>query len=495
MILSKLCMVTIFVAATVYAADTVEHDAFESMLSQPQESWYNLSLMNTKLGYMHTYVEKAEYQGEVMLRNRTDMLLSFKALGKDTTLEMTYVEYTDSRLMPRHFRSTSNTPGLKQVEGHILDNVAYIKTILNGETTESEIPLPPNTISGLVGAQLLLSQKQLEIGDRKTFNLFSYDLLLPIKAELHVVAEETITYQSEEKQVYTIDQTLDMMDGITTRMWISRDGEVTYRTETPLMGLSLIATKTDKESALGDIGEIDVILRTRILATGKRPSPKAAHLVAAVSLTKGNVADAIMSNSRQKLHLTSEQAGTVSIQIPTVDVESCPDLPIQNSELDPYLSATAYIQAEHPTILAKALEILEVEVNSWRASKKLCEWVYAAILDKEINGGFASSLTALETGSGDCTEHTVLFIALARAVGIPARICSGLVFSRNAFYYHFWPEVYVGRWVQMDPTLGQVRADATHIQLGGSTLESDTLTEFATEVLRTLNQLEIVVVD
>ena len=113
-----------------------------------------------------------------------------------------------------------------------------------------------------------------------------------------------------------------------------------------------------------------------------------------------------------------------------------------------------------------------------------------------MSGGFGSSLTALESLSGDCTEHTVLFIALARAAGIPARICSGIAFAQqDAFYYHFWAEVYVGRWVQMDPTWGQTIADANHIQLDGSTLESDTLLEFAEDVLRTLNQLEIAVVE
>ena len=110
-----------------------------------------------------------------------------------------------------------------------------------------------------------------------------------------------------------------------------------------------------------------------------------------------------------------------------------------------------------------------------------------------MSGGFASSLTVLQSLSGDCTEHTVLFIALARAAGIPARICSGIVFAKDAFYYHFWPEVYVGKWVQMDPTLDQVIADANHIQLGGSTLESDNLVEYAEDVFHTLNQLEITI--
>ena len=130
-------------------------------------------------------------------------------------------------------------------------------------------------------------------------------------------------------------------------------------------------------------------------------------------------------------------------------------------------------------------------MNSWKAAKKISDWVYKTIIDKNLSGGYSTSLATLETQSGDCTEHTVLFIALARSVGIPSRICTGLILTGGGFYYHFWPEVYVGRWVQMDPSIGQDIADANHIQLGGSVLESNTMIEFTEGSFRTMNQLEI----
>ena len=260
------------------------------------------------------------------------------------------------------------------------------------------------------------------------------------------------------------------------------------------MGFSLVVTKTDRETALGGMEEVDIVLKTRILPAGKRPTPKAEHLEAEVKLPTGNIAEAIMSNARQKLDVETEQSGRLSIQVPTVVAEDCPDLPIRDAEGE-FLRASVYIQTVHSDIQAKAEEILNGERNSWRASEKLCQWVYEAITDKRMTGGFGSSLTVLESLSGDCTEHTILFIALARAAGIPSRICSGIVFSRDAFYYHFWPEVYVGRWVQMDPTFGQMVADANHIQFGGSRLESDNLMEFAEGVFQTINRLEIVITD
>jgi hypothetical protein len=67
-------------------------------------------------------------------------------------------------------------------------------------------------------------------------------------------------------------------------------------------------------------------------------------------------------------------------------------------------------------------------------------------------------------GEGDCNEHAVLLAALGRAAGLPTRVVAGTVYLDGAFYYHAWCEVWVGRWVSIDPTFHQFPADATHIK-------------------------------
>ncbi|HNR93775.1 MAG TPA: transglutaminase-like domain-containing protein, partial [Kiritimatiellia bacterium] len=85
---------------------------------------------------------------------------------------------------------------------------------------------------------------------------------------------------------------------------------------------------------------------------------------------------------------------------------------------------------------------------------------------RQIARRIGDGIEVLRVGAGDCNEHTYLFVALARAAGIPARIHLGVVYLDGAFYYHAWPSVFVGRWVDMDPTFGQHEADASHIFLG-----------------------------
>ena len=109
-----------------------------------------------------------------------------------------------------------------------------------------------------------------------------------------------------------------------------------------------------------------------------------------------------------------------------------------------------------------------------------------------------SALEVLRTKVGDCNEHTALYVAMARALGIPARIAVGLVYVRGitgAFYYHAWPEVYLdegggrGLWLPVDPTLNQFPADATHIRLARGGLDKQAA------ILPLIGHLKLTVLD
>ena len=89
---------------------------------------------------------------------------------------------------------------------------------------------------------------------------------------------------------------------------------------------------------------------------------------------------------------------------------------------------------------------------------------------------------------GDYLERSVMFASYARAAGLPTRLIGGLVYRNGYFYFHAWPEVWLHRWVPVDPSLAQFPADATHIPLKEGTLEDivsiiDDLKKIEIEVL------------
>ncbi len=132
------------------------------------------------------------------------------------------------------------------------------------------------------------------------------------------------------------------------------------------------------------------------------------------------------------------------------------------------LGATPLIQSGDARIIATARNIIGNTTDPAEASRLINAWVYRT-LKKDITLSVPSALQVLDAKQGDCNEHTVLYVALTRAIGLPTRTAVGLVNIRGRFYYHAWPEVYLDGWVAVDPTLGQYPADASHLRflIGG----------------------------
>jgi transglutaminase-like putative cysteine protease len=149
-----------------------------------------------------------------------------------------------------------------------------------------------------------------------------------------------------------------------------------------------------------------------------------------------------------------------------------------------YVRSEPLIQSASPKIRTLARQIAGTSRNPTEVARRINQWVYDSIAPR-TTFGVPSALQVLANRSGDCNEHTQLFVAIARASGIPARIASGLAYVDGKFYYHAWPEVLLGDWVPVDPTFGQFPADASHLRfvIGGLTRQ--------TELLRLMGNLQI----
>lgn len=139
-------------------------------------------------------------------------------------------------------------------------------------------------------------------------------------------------------------------------------------------------------------------------------------------------------------------------------------LPASDSALTPFLRPDALIESANPRIQAQARLIVQRERDPAAAAALLTHWVYGHV-HAAISDGAPSAVRTLETERGDCNERAVLYVALARAAGLPARTAAGLLYAGGRFYYHAWPEVYLGDWVAVDPTFDQFPADAAHLRL------------------------------
>ena len=133
-----------------------------------------------------------------------------------------------------------------------------------------------------------------------------------------------------------------------------------------------------------------------------------------------------------------------------------------------FLDAEPLLEVKSPEIVRLAGKLRGTETDPHVVAERINRWVYDS-LRKQITVGVPSALGTLHARAGDCNEHTQLYVALARAAGIPARVAAGLAYLDGKFYYHAWPEVFLERWVAVDPTFGQFPADASHLRftIGG----------------------------
>jgi transglutaminase-like putative cysteine protease len=162
-----------------------------------------------------------------------------------------------------------------------------------------------------------------------------------------------------------------------------------------------------------------------------------------------------------------------------------------------FLAPERLIESDAPEIVAEAERAVGTATSTRDKAERLTRYVNA-LLDKKPTVSLPSALEVLRTKVGDCNEHTALYVAMARAAGIPARIAVGLVYVRGAqgaFYYHAWPEVYLeesagrGLWLPVDPTLNQFPADGTHLRLVRGGLDEQAA------ILPLIGRLRITVID
>ncbi len=142
----------------------------------------------------------------------------------------------------------------------------------------------------------------------------------------------------------------------------------------------------------------------------------------------------------------------------------------KSPELKKYLKSELMIESDDPLIISEAVRITSGSKDSWEAAARLSRWV-AENIAGAIPGGI-SAINSLKMQEAECGGHSRLLAAFCRAVGIPAKVIAGCMYTNyntGGFGQHGWTEVYMGDagWIPVDATINEtVYIDAGHIRLG-----------------------------
>jgi hypothetical protein len=381
--------------------------------------------------------------------------------------------------------------------GHISGDSLLLLSIASGKAKPDtqRVPLSgPVLLPTTVPLALALSESP-KVGkhyDLPVFNpasMAANTVSFNVQAESSFVVDDSAAFDSTSKRWHGIRPTpirAWQISGTSTAGfsgWIDEQGRIV---ETSQLGFVLrrlpyeIAFdnwRADRRKNVAAVTQDRDILETTAIAADKKLSGRVSGL--RVRLTGANLANFDLNGARQRF-----AGDTLSItQEPESALATTRTLPMTSR--DPKdASAEALIQSNDPRIISVARRIKGDEQNARAVAERINRWVHDS-LKKQITFGIPSAIQVLQTRSGDCNEHTQLFVALARAVGLPARIAAGLAFVDGKFFYHAWPEVLLDDWVAVDPTFGQFPADAAHLRfvIGGVARQ--------TELVRLMGNLKI----
>jgi len=175
-----------------------------------------------------------------------------------------------------------------------------------------------------------------------------------------------------------------------------------------------------------------------------------------------------IKSSTQKVEQKSPNELMVTIAARRNTPDKKIQLPVTNPEVAAFVKATGEFASDNRNVIQQAREIAGDDRDAWSVAQKLGDWTHKNLTWKSV--ARAGAAETLATREADCSEFSQLYVAMARSLGLPARIVSGLAYSGNSFGGHAWVEVWVGEWVEIDPTWGTDFVDATHIRNQTSTL-------------------------
>ena len=478
----------------------------------PGSSYYTLTMGGAQVGYAASTIDTLP--DTIAVQSNT--VLDIQALGTvqqtgittviklSRTLRLLSFE-ADLASGTTHFRASGRTDG---------DSALDVSIEAGGPPRRSRIRLRrPLVLPELVNLRLAVGGV-LRSGQSYTLRIFDpmlmeeRDVLMQVLAESTMVYPDSAAFDSTARRwvparldtvrAYRVSETYG---GVSLESWIDAQGNVVRSTSA--LGFNMERTafeiavqnwRHDRErgaSAAAGAGS-DVIGATAI-AANIRLDPEELRVL---RVKVGNVALSgfDLSGGRQRL------AGDTLVVTRETGLGTGPAgprpslfesrLPLGSggdTAVAQALQSEPLVQSDNPLIQARARLIVGRERRAGPVAQLLTRWVYDT-LEKKITISVPSALQVLETRSGDCNEHTVLYVALARALGLPARTAAGVVYLRGQFYYHAWPEVWLGQWVAVDPTFGQFPADASHLRfvIGGLARQ--------VELVRLIGQLRLTVV-
>ena len=403
---------------------------------------------DSKIGYVETHYLPAG--DSFRIEQQASMHLNISGQVHPIDLRLSALVSADSTLQSFDFDFSSLFYRMK-AEGTVAGNRVQFTLDTGSSTINDLLELQSPPLLSTSRRRYLLKDG-IETGDKVSVPWFD-----PVSLSAKT---STIEYRGREQvlvldRVFHLHRFTEYFSGARINSWLDDEGNV-IKEESPA-GFVFIQEPEFRAKTVAS-KSTEILSALAVKPGAPMPDNLAGLEVMRYRLTLPAGSDFNLDDGRQ-----SFSGGVLSLQKETF-ATAADDIASSCPGAADNLLASPYIQSAAAEVVAQSEQITAGLESGREKAEALADWVYSE-LEKRPVLGIPDALTTLKSRIGDCNEHASLYAALSRAAGIPTKIVAGVVFHKDAFYYHAWNEVCLsGQWLSLDTTTGQFPADLSHIK-------------------------------
>ncbi|MFO0813021.1 MAG: transglutaminase-like domain-containing protein [Gemmatales bacterium] len=445
-----------------------------------REVWVKRYTEQGRLGWMQTLSFEVTVEGQplirTVIRDHLRYLRSGDPYSEDT--EQYSVETVDGTVVEVGYRSPlgknqdlviRGRPSGKQIVLEVLDHT--------GKSVVYQQVKPWDTRArGILFQDKLLEGKDLSVGKSYTVHGFLTVLNDVAPTTYTVLGRKQITVAGKKVEAIEVEQSYPKECYLEkTRHYLDpATGQTLLSTEDNSLFDMVSHERCDRDAALaafpGTVKDKDSPVTIDKPFTLGLLGGLPGRIRIAIEMTEDDSPEAVFhDNKRQKFLKKAGNRGEFLLASKQLDDWRDAPEPAPAAE---FLASNFYIRSDDALVKKLAKEAIRDASDAKLKMERITRWV-----KNKVKGGyevgFATADEVARTLEGDCTEMGVLAAAMGRAVGVPTRVCFGLVYDPDnpGFAGHLWSEAYVNqRWQTFDPTGVIDSVAAAYLRIDGVSL-------------------------
>jgi hypothetical protein len=440
-----------------------------------EEYWTGVVFNGAKIGFTHLSLAPGE-DSEEEFDIRAEAVLHFRFLMFDKKVNFRSFDRVAHDLTLKHFVYDYDLDGNKlKLIGKLTNGLLKVEVTSRGETEQETVPvegkLYPASVMGLYPVF-----HGLELGRQ-----YEYQVYYGETQSLSKVTQKILAFEESDLFTGKAFKMKTELLGQEVTTWIDLQGQPQLEISHGGYIISGLESENEAKKYLAEatLNKEDILLDYSLIKTEIQiPQPEEVSLM-----------EVALSGIDRKLSLPSDEMQQcdrrdqkIICRISTAEMVDTSQVNLKNPpENHPFLRPSQTVPSHNELIQKTAAEITSEVTEPLEKIRLLMQWMEKNIEQEPVD--VFTALDVLSRKKAECQGHTYLYAAFARSLQIPTRVVNGIVYAEEygGFLYHTWAEsLFNDRWLAVDPTLGQLPVDGTHIKLveGETSLDLMPLADF-----------------